>query len=160
CGRAPDKAPLVAARDDFRINLGRRSPLSAKCPLNRSADRLKTQLGDVGLLQLHRPVSVVEKCLPGLVLAVSELKVEERAASRFFGLSDQGHAGLFRSAAAFANIATHAGADDVVPGIVAALAARNDMIQAQLGSRILATAELTLIIVASKNVAAIELHRL
>src|SRR6266849_2036231 len=112
------------------------------------------------LLQLHRPVGVVEEGAPGLVFTVSELEVEERAAFGFFGLADQGHAGLLGGAATFANVAANAGADDVVPSVVAALAARNDVIQAQLGSRILAAAELTLVVVAGEDVAAIELHRL
>src|SRR5207249_9527128 len=93
---------------------------------------------DARLLQVHRPVGVVEEGAPGLVFAASEFEVEERAAFGFFGLADQGHAGLLGGAAAFANVAAHAGADDVVPVIVAALAARNDVIQAQLGGRILA----------------------
>src|SRR5205823_4971926 len=59
-----------------------------------------------------------------------------------------------------ADVARHAGADDVVPGAYAALAARHDVVQAQLRGRIALAAVLALVVVAREDVAAVELHRL
>src|SRR6516162_5780891 len=67
---------------------------------------------------------------------------------------------LLRRAAAFLDVAAHAGADDVFPDAQAALAARRDVIQTQLGRRKLLAAVLALVVVARENVAAVEFHRL
>lgn len=41
-----------------------------------------------GLLQLHRPVGVLQERLPGLVLAVRKFQVEHRAALGLFRLAE------------------------------------------------------------------------
>src|SRR5262249_32286266 len=87
------------------------------------------------LPQLHRPVRVVEEGLPRLVLAVGQLQVQQRAALRLLRLADQAHVRLLGGAAALADVAPDAGTDDVVPDALAALAARHDVIQAQLVGR-------------------------
>src|SRR5205807_5727707 len=111
------------------------------------------------LLQLDRPVSAVEEAPPRLVLAVGQLQVQQRAAPRLLRLADQGHAGLARGAAALADVAGHAGADDVLPGGLAALAARDHVVQAQLAGRELLAAVLALVVVAGEDVPAVELDR-
>src|SRR5438445_1158799 len=68
--------------------------------------------------------------------------------------------GLLGGAAAFANVATHAGANDVLPDALAALAARNHVIQAELRSRMFPAAVLALVVVAGEDVPAVEFHRL
>src|SRR5262249_17942201 len=113
----------------------------------------------VGLLQLHRPVRVVEERLPRLVLAVGELEIQKRAALRLLGLANQAQMGLLGRAAALANVAAYASADHVFPGAGAALAARHHVIQAQLARRVLLAAILALIVVASEDIATVELHR-
>src|SRR5262245_53902830 len=82
----------------------------------------------LALLQLHRPVGVVEERLPGLVLALRQLEVEDRAALRLLRLADQAQVRLLGRAAALADVAGHAGADDVLPGRAAALTARHDVV--------------------------------
>src|SRR5207244_3701450 len=65
-----------------------------------------------------------------------------------------------RRAAALADVAAHAGANDVLPGALTALAARNDVIEAQLARREFLAAELALVIVTREDVAPVELNRL
>src|SRR5205823_2357120 len=67
---------------------------------------------------------------------------------------------LLRRAAALTHVALHAGADDVLPRALPALAARRDVIQAQLGGRELAAAVLALVVVAGEDVPPVELHGL
>src|SRR5205823_7400109 len=112
------------------------------------------------LLQLHRPVGVVQEGPPRLVLAVRQFQVQERAALGLLRLADQAHVRLLRRAAALADVAGHAGADDVVPRALPALAARDDVVQAQFRGRKLAAAVLALVVVARADVAAVGLHRL
>src|SRR6266404_7308627 len=100
------------------------------------------------LLQLDRPVGVVEERLPRVVFLAGQLQVEQRAAFWLFRLADQAHVRLFRRAAALAHIAVDAGADDVLPAADAALAARNNVVQAQVGGRKTLAAELALVVVA------------
>src|SRR5947209_17513935 len=83
-------------------------------------------------LQFHVPVRAVEERLPGLVLLLRQLQVQHRAALRLLRLADQAHVRLLGRAAALADVAGHAGADDVVPSAHAALTARHDVVQAQL----------------------------
>src|SRR5262249_58813800 len=68
--------------------------------------------------------------------------------------------GLLGRPAALADVAGHAGADDVLPGRRAALAARDYVVQAQLGGRVLLAAVLALVVVAGEDVPPVELHRL
>src|SRR5438132_5301504 len=122
----------------------------------RCPNRSKT----TNLLQLHRPVRVVEERLPRLVLPVRELEIQERAAAGLFRLADQAHVGLLRRAAALLDVAIHAGANDVVPGARAALAARDHVVQAQLVGREFPAAVLALVVVPGEDVPPVELHRL
>ena len=91
---------------------------------------------------------------------MGQLQVQQRASLWLFRFSDQRHVGLLRGAPALADVALHAGAHNVFPGADAALAARQNVVQAQLARRELLAALLTLIVVAGKNVPTIELHRL
>src|SRR5436305_2042984 len=135
-----------------RATIASRSRLSCLHCLLLTAYRL--------LLQLHRPVRILQKRLPRLILAQRQLQVEQRAAFWLLRLADQRHMGLLRRAAAFLDVALDAGANDVLPRRMAALAARDDVVQAQFRGRELLAAELALIVVAGENVAAVELHRL
>src|SRR5947209_14868720 len=82
-------------------------------------------------LQFHVPVRVIQERLPGLVLLLRQLQVQHRAPLRLLRLADQVHMRLPRRPAALADIAAHAGADDVLPGAASALAPRDHVIQAQ-----------------------------
>src|SRR5262245_46902208 len=113
----------------------------------------------VGLFQLHRPVCVVERGLPRLVLPVGKLEIQKRAALRLLRLADQAEVGLLGRAAALADVAAYASANYVLPGAGAALAARHHMVQAQFARRVLLTAVLALIVVAGEDIAAVELDR-
>src|SRR5262245_7935003 len=104
-------------------------------------------------LQLNRPVGVLEERLPRVVLGQRQLLIEDRAALRLFGLADQAHVGLPRRPAALAHVAGDAGAHDVLPCALTALAARDDMVQAQLRRRELLAAVLALVVVAREDVA-------
>src|SRR5262245_21647956 len=96
-------------------------------------------------LQLDGPVSVVEEGFPRLVLAVGQLEVEHRAALGLLGLADEVHVGLLRSPTALPHVAGHAGADDVLPGAGAPLAARHDVVERQLAGGELLAAVLALV---------------
>src|SRR5437870_2546578 len=89
-----------------------------------------------------------------------QLEVQQRAALGLLRLADQAQVGLPRRAAALAHVAADAGTDDVVPRALAALAARDDVVQAQFRSRELPAAVLALVVVAGEDVAPVELHRL
>src|ERR1700693_3860083 len=112
------------------------------------------------LLQLDRPVGVFEEGAPRLVLAVRELQVEQGTAFWLLGLANQSHVRFLRSSTTLAHIAADARADDVVPRALTALAARDDVVEAQFRGRKLPAAVLTLVVVAREDVAAVELHRL
>src|SRR6266545_1790177 len=111
-------------------------------------------------LQLNRPVGVLQERLPGLVLVQAELLIEHRAALGLFRLADQAQVRLLGRAAALADVAGDAGADDVLPGALAALAPRRHVVQAQFRGREPLAAILALVVVAREDVAAVELHRL
>src|SRR5687767_24797 len=112
----------------------------------RLSTTAKPQAASLRLLQLDRPVSIVEEALPRLVLAVAQLQVHQRAAFRLLRLANQGHAGLAGSPATLPHVAGDAGADDVFPGRLSALAARHHVVQAQFTRRELLAAVLTLVV--------------
>src|SRR5262249_60739738 len=89
-----------------------------------------------------------------------QFQVQERTALGFFRLANQAEVRLLRRAAAFLDVAVDAGADDVFPSALPAARARHDVIETQLGGRVLLAAVLALVVVAREYVAAIELHRL
>src|SRR5262249_20745044 len=105
-------------------------------------------------------VSGVEERLPGLVLAVGQLQIEHRAAFRLFRLAYQVHAGFLGSPAALTDVARDAGADDVLPGAGTPLAARHDVVEAQLACGKLLAAVLALVVIAGEYVPPVELYRL
>src|SRR5205085_10364580 len=111
----------------------------------------KTELRS-GSLQLHIPVRAIQEGLPGPVLLLRQLQVQHRAPPRLFRLADQAHVRLLGRAAALADVAAHAGADDVLPGAGAALAARQHVVQAQFRGRELLAAVLALVVVAGEDV--------
>src|SRR4051812_46984448 len=84
------------------------------------------------LLELDRPVGVIEEGLPTLILPVRELHAQRRTGAGLDRLADQSHAGLPWGAASLADVALQAGADDVLPGRLTAAAPRQDVIEAQL----------------------------
>src|SRR5262249_41270018 len=135
------------------LSYGRRSAVWLICPSSLPPFLIgsRSVASELPLLQLYRPVRVLEEGLPGLVLLVGELEVEQRTALGLFGLAPQAHVGLLGSAAALLDVALDAGADDVVPGALAALAARDDVVQAQLVGREPAAAVLALVVVAGED---------
>ena len=82
---------------------------------------------------------------------------QDRVVRGLAGLADQGHVGLGRGASAFAAVAAHAAAHQVLPTGSAALGARHDVVEAEfLGGKSFA-AVLAAVVVAGKDVAAVEL---
>ena len=69
----------------------------------------------LSLLQLNRPVSAVEECLPGVVFSAAELDGKQGARLWFYGSANQVHTSLLWSSAAFLHIALHTGANDIFP---------------------------------------------
>src|SRR5262249_43732071 len=113
-----------------------------------------------GSLQLDRPVGVFQEGAPGLVLLVGQFQVEHRAALGLLRLVNEVHVRLLRRPAALLDVAGHAGADDVLPGARAPLAAGHHVVEAQLAGRELLAAVLALVVVAGEDVPPVELHRL
>ena len=99
----------------------------------------------------------IEKIPPHRVPPRRELVRQRRVASRFSRGLIQLHTRLLRRAAPFADVALQAGAHNVFPARRPPLAARNDMIQAEVIHAELLAAVLAAILVPQKNVPAIEL---
>jgi hypothetical protein len=110
--------------------------------------------------QFHIPVGIVDERLPGLVLLLCELKVEQWAPLRLFRLADQGHIGLPWGATALADVAIHTRTDDIVPRRPTTLAPRDYVVQAQFAGGELLPAVLALVVVSRENVTPVELHSL
>ena len=108
------------------------------------------------LLQLHRPVRVVQKRLPTRVAPVVEFDAEDGVAARLDRLGDEAHGGLVGRAAALADVALEAGADDVLPRGRAALAARGDVVERQFAGGEALAAILTAVAIAGIDVAPVE----
>src|SRR5258706_1260486 len=87
------------------------------------------------LLQLNRPVSIIQELLPGRIPLVRQPDINHRRALGLDRLGDQVHVRLIRRAAAFLDVALQAAADDVFPGASAALALGLDVVERQLGRR-------------------------
>src|SRR5947199_3137461 len=102
-------------------------------------------------LELDAPVRVVEELLPRLVLPLRELQVQQRRALRLLRPADQAHVRLLRRAAALADVAVHARTHDILPRRHAALAARRDVVEAELARRVLPPAVLALVVVAGED---------
>src|SRR5437588_12022891 len=88
-----------------------------------------------------------------------QLEVQERTALWLFRLADQAEVRLLRRPAPLADVATDAGANDVVPGALAPLAPRRDVVETQFRGRGSPAAVLALVIVPRETVAAIEFDR-
>ena len=84
------------------------------------------------------------------------MDVDKRVALGFYGQLDKGHIGIFWAASAFFDVAVSAGADNVFPGRFAADTAGDNMVERQLACRKFFTAILAAVLVASKEVSAIE----
>jgi len=65
------------------------------------------------LRQLDRPVRVIKKLLPAFVSLMTEMDVQQGVAFRFDRCADKCHVGLFRSSAAFLDVASCAGTDNI-----------------------------------------------
>src|SRR6266498_3526905 len=100
------------------------------------------------LLQLNRPVSIIQELLPGRVPLIRQPNINHRRALRLDRLGDQVHVRLLRRAAPLFDIALQAAADDVFPGASAALALGLDVVERELGRRELAPAVLAAVAVA------------
>jgi len=74
------------------------------------------------------------------------------------GLSDQRQACPLGRSAAFFDITVRAGTNDILPNRFAANRPGNHVVQRQLAGRILFAAILAPVLVAGKDIAAIELH--
>ncbi len=85
-----------------------------------------------GLCKFDGPVCVVEELFPASVSVVVKVDVEGWVSSWFFGFFDERHLGLYRSAAAFPDVAGCAGANDIFPGIFSAEASWDDMVEGKL----------------------------
>jgi len=103
---------------------------------------------------------MIEEGFPGLIFGAREFLSDDGTAAWFFRPANQSHAGLFRGASAFADVAFEAATDDIFPSTLAALAARDDMVEAEFVGGELAAAILALIVVAGEDVASVELDRL
>src|SRR5262249_23368309 len=129
-------------------------------PATKIRRRMRNAVLCASSLQIHRPIRVIDKCLPALVLRVVELNGQKRAALGLGRWADEFEMGFLRGAAAFAHVAGHAGADDVFPGRVAAAAARDDVVETELAGGEMLAAILAAIAVAGEQIAAVEADRL
>jgi hypothetical protein len=114
----------------------------------------------VSLMELDRPIGIIQERLPAPIFAMGELEAEDGARSRFDRLLDKFDAGLPRGPTTLSHIAFHAGADDVDPGCSAPSAPRDDVIEAEFAGHAFLAAILTTIRVARENVAPIEFDSL
>src|SRR5262249_23085390 len=117
-------------RTDRNNSTSRAIPRPLTPALSRRARETKNRL-----LQVDRPVGVVEESLPALVLGVAELNRQHRAALGTDRGPDKLHAGFVGSATPFLDVAFYATANDVLPARFAPPAARDDVVQAQLAGR-------------------------
>jgi len=101
---------------------------------------------------------VVEELLPTAVAVLAQVNVDERIVLWLEGLSDKRQAGPLRRSAAFFDITAGAGTNDILPNRFSAHRPGNHMVQRQLAGRILSAAILAPVLVAGKDIAAIELH--
>ena len=101
---------------------------------------------------------MVEELLPATVAFLTQVDVDKRIVPGLDGLSHQRQARLLGHSAAFFNVAVRAGANHIFPYGFSAHSSGDDVVQRQLGGRIALAAILTPILVASKDIATIELH--
>lgn len=108
------------------------------------------------LAQLHTPIRVVEKRLPALVLLAAEAERDQWVALWFEGAVDEFHSCLLWSSAAFSGVALDAGADEVFPGVAAAVGSWVHVVDGEVACWEDAAAVLALVAVAGEEVAAVE----
>lgn len=101
---------------------------------------------------------MVEELLPAAIAFGAEMDVDKRIAFRFYGQFYQGHTRLFRQPAAFSDIATGAGTNDIFPGSFAAETSRYDVVERQFACVEFFAAILAGVSVACENIPAIEFH--
>src|SRR5690606_9512115 len=109
------------------------------------------------LPQLHRPVRLIQERLPRLVLRAAEADRDGGVALGLHRATDEAHARLVGGAAALAGVAADAGADEVRPRVVAALDARDHVVERELLRRVLLAAVLAAAAVARVDVPPVEL---
>ncbi len=80
-------------------------------------------------LQFYGPIRVIQELLPTLVASVPQVHMDHRISIGLARESDELHVGLPGGSAAFSRITWQAGAHQVFPCGLTALAARQDMIQ-------------------------------
>jgi hypothetical protein len=112
------------------------------------------------LLQIDRPVRIVEECLPTRVLRVAEFDRQERTALRTNRLLDEPDACFLGRAATFAHVASHTRAHKVLPRRFTATAGGHHVVEAKLARRKTLAAVLAEIFISSEDVAAIQSHAL
>src|SRR6185436_383931 len=110
-------------------------------------------------LQFHIPICLIQKVLPDLRIRPS-LQPVQRVPFGALGVADEADVGLAEELVALAHVARQAGADDVLPGRLAAARDRDDMVERELRRRELAAAVLAAVLVAQIDIAPRELHLL
>src|SRR5579862_8972191 len=116
------------ASPSWRLPTGR----PAGTRLSRWPERPPAGSAARSLLQLDVPVGDIEEILPDLAVLGPEHHRDDRPPFRPGRLADQAHAGLVGQAVRLARIAPHARADDVLPGRLPAVVARDDMVEVEL----------------------------
>lgn len=100
---------------------------------------------------------MVEELLPATITLVTQVDVNEGIVLRPDGLLDEHHARLFRSSAAFSDVAFGARTDNIVPNSLAAHAPRGNVVKRELAGRLAPATILAPVFIASEDVSAIKL---
>ena len=101
---------------------------------------------------LDVPVRQIDEVLPTIVAVQAEVNLNEGTPFRTFRLTDQMQASFLRSSIRFPRIARNAGADNIFPGGWTTAIARSDVVKVQILSIKNASAILTSVLVAFKDV--------
>ena len=101
---------------------------------------------------------MVEELLPTAVSLVTQVNMDKRVVPGPARLSHKRHSRLMGSAPALFDIALCAGADDVLPGRLASHASGDNVVKRQLAGRVPLAAVLASVLVAGKDISAIEFY--
>ncbi len=134
--------------------------LAGMCHMRRKSFDLQAAFFCQGLLQIDKPVRLVNEVFPALVSRIAEFQRKERASPRSHRLPNQLHPRFVGGSPTLSDIAGHAGADDVFPTRCATSTPRHNMVQRQFAHRKLLSAILTTVPIAGEDVATIEPQRL
>jgi hypothetical protein len=110
------------------------------------------------LLQLDRPISMVEELLPAFVARLAEVNMHKRIVLRPGRDADKREAGLLWGSAAFFNVTLGAGADHIFPVRFSAHTSRDNVVEGKLAGVVTFAAILAAVSVAGEDVAAIEFY--